>query len=98
MARPCASPAQHRAGSNPGRRRDTMLNIMPSGLAARIAPPTMTGILAAGFATLRRRVALLRRRAEERRYLLALAERELRDIGITRYDAVIEATKPWWKP
>jgi hypothetical protein len=38
------------------------------------------------------------RRAAERRQLLAIDERSLKDLGITRYDAIIEGTRPWWMP
>lgn len=54
-------------------------------------------------ATLRRRgqscAAVLRLYCQirrERQQLLALTDRERRDIGITRYDAVCEARKPVW--
>lgn len=33
----------------------------------------------------------------ERAQLRALSDRELRDIGITRYDALCEARKPFWR-
>lgn len=36
-------------------------------------------------------------RARERRFLAQLPERELRDIGISRYDALQEWRKPFWK-
>lgn len=36
-------------------------------------------------------------RIESRRYLAGLSDRELRDIGITRVDAVREAEKPFWR-
>jgi uncharacterized protein YjiS (DUF1127 family) len=36
-------------------------------------------------------------RRRERYQLLQLSERELRDIGITRCDAVREAAKPLWR-
>jgi uncharacterized protein YjiS (DUF1127 family) len=39
-----------------------------------------------------------RRRALSRRELMALDDRELRDIGLTRIDAEIEASKPFWAP
>jgi len=45
-------------------------------------------------------IALLvcwRARAEERRRLAALDERELRDIGLTRVDALRECAKPFWQ-
>ncbi len=38
-----------------------------------------------------------RERARERRQLLAMGERELHDIAITRVDALREASKPLWK-
>ncbi|WP_286191968.1 DUF1127 domain-containing protein [Roseomonas genomospecies 6] len=33
----------------------------------------------------------------QRAALLSLSDRELRDIGITRYDAETEARKPLWR-
>jgi uncharacterized protein YjiS (DUF1127 family) len=36
-------------------------------------------------------------RIESRRDLAALTDRELRDIGITRVDALGEAEKPFWR-
>ncbi len=38
-----------------------------------------------------------RRRACGRRELAALSDRCLRDIGLTRYDALREARKPFWQ-
>ena len=38
-----------------------------------------------------------RRRARERAQLGALSDRMLRDIGITRADAVFLSSKPFWK-
>jgi len=75
-----------------------MLDSMLSGSVARAAPSRMPGLISAGFAVLRDQVAVLRRRAEERRQLLALDERELRDVGLARCDAVAEAMKSLWKP
>jgi len=49
--------------------------------------------LAALFALLR----VWRRRRRERAYLLKLDDRCLKDIGITRWDAVRECEKPFWK-
>jgi uncharacterized protein YjiS (DUF1127 family) len=37
-------------------------------------------------------------RIESRRELAALCDRNLRDIGITRVDAMREASKPFWRP
>jgi uncharacterized protein YjiS (DUF1127 family) len=44
-----------------------------------------------------RLVALWRRRAQERRALAVMDERSLRDIGISRLDALYEANKPVWR-
>lgn len=38
-----------------------------------------------------------RRRARGRAELAALSDRELRDIGVTRYDAHHEIGKPFWR-
>ena len=43
------------------------------------------------------RLAHLWKRRREREQLLSLTERELKDIGLTRYDAVMEARRPLWK-
>ncbi|WP_237212939.1 DUF1127 domain-containing protein [Falsiroseomonas oryziterrae] len=43
-----------------------------------------------------RTIAAWRARAEERCTLLALTDRELRDIGISHGEAVAEARKPFW--
>ncbi len=42
-------------------------------------------------------LALWQRRREQRRYLLSLDDRLLRDIGLTRVEAEIEADKPFWR-
>jgi len=39
----------------------------------------------------------LKRAAQERAQLLSLNERELRDIGISRVDAIREADRPLWQ-
>ena len=36
-------------------------------------------------------------RAHERRQLAAMTERELRDIGLRRYEANLEINKPFWR-
>jgi uncharacterized protein YjiS (DUF1127 family) len=38
-----------------------------------------------------------RQRSAGRQELLKLTERDLRDIGITRNDAQVEANKPFWE-
>ncbi|MCG8696366.1 MAG: DUF1127 domain-containing protein [Minwuiales bacterium] len=42
------------------------------------------------------RVATWRRRARERAQLARLNDRELKDIGITRAEAQMEANKSFW--
>jgi uncharacterized protein YjiS (DUF1127 family) len=44
-----------------------------------------------------RRIILWRAHAAERQQLLAMDERMLRDIGITRYDARAEAARSYWR-
>lgn len=44
-----------------------------------------------------RRLRLWRRRARDRRELLRLDTRLLRDIGVTADEARCEATKPFWR-
>lgn len=47
----------------------------------------------------RRWIALIdlwRRRSHDRRRLMEMNDRELKDIGVTRYDAFQEARKPFW--
>jgi uncharacterized protein YjiS (DUF1127 family) len=36
-------------------------------------------------------------RSQDRRELARLSDRELRDLGVSRYDAAIEAGKPFWR-
>ncbi len=48
----------------------------------------------AGLAT---RLWRCRQVQRERAQLRALGDRELRDIGISRYDALEEARKPFWR-
>ena len=73
---------------------------MSTALAACAARKTTTGsrpaalrILAAAW----RRLQAWRQTRGERLQLLALSDRELRDIGITRVDAIREANKPFWR-
>lgn len=53
--------------------------------------------LAAGVRRVAEMLQIWRRRAQERRQLLAMSDRGLRDIGITRVDAWREANKPLWR-
>ncbi|MBP2311377.1 DUF1127 domain-containing protein [Azospirillum soli] len=47
--------------------------------------------------SLLQRLAHLWELRRERAQLLSLTERELKDIGLTRYDAMMEARRPFWK-
>ena len=42
-------------------------------------------------------IAIWRRRAHERQMLMTMDDMMLRDIGITRCDAMNEAEKPFWR-
>ena len=49
---------------------------------------------------LRRAITLFytwRQRLRDRRALALMDERSLRDLGLTRYDALHEARKPFWR-
>ena len=50
------------------------------------------------FGDLRSLIGEWLRRIESRRELAGLGYRELRDIGVTRVDALREAEKPFWRP
>lgn len=51
-------------------------------------------VLVSGWMTLE----LWRERAQQRRRLMELDDRLLRDIGLSRADAEREGRKPFWKP
>jgi len=53
--------------------------------------------LRCALAAFTRRVWLYRQVQQERAQLRALSDRELRDIGISRSDALREAKKPFWR-
>lgn len=61
------------------------------------AVDTLSNRLSRVFNGLVNALALWQHRADERRHLLELDERMLRDIGLSRYDALKEAAKPFWK-
>jgi uncharacterized protein YjiS (DUF1127 family) len=74
---------------------------------ARLMAPVKTGSMVRTFAMFLRprelllaavtHVAAWRDRARQRRLLAQLTDRELRDIGLTRYDALEEWRKPFWR-
>jgi uncharacterized protein YjiS (DUF1127 family) len=51
----------------------------------------------AGHKALLRRIGEWQQRAAERRQLMMLTDRDLRDIGISRSEAEAEASKPFWE-
>jgi uncharacterized protein YjiS (DUF1127 family) len=60
------------------------------------APPA--GSVGAAVRNAIARLNLWRERTRQRRQLLELPPRLLRDIGIDRADALREARKPFWRP
>lgn len=71
-------------------------NLAKAGVRVRPAEPWTAAFLHAGARVLAS-LAAVRRAAEERAQLLALDERGLRDIGISRLDALREANRPLWR-
>jgi uncharacterized protein YjiS (DUF1127 family) len=57
----------------------------------------LAAIAAASWRQMRSCIGEWRRRALSRRDLIALGDRELSDIRLTRADASNEASKPFWK-
>jgi len=56
-----------------------------------------TGVLHHLLARIGSEIAEWRRRSRDRRELAAMSDRSLRDIGLTRYDATYEASRPFWR-
>jgi len=56
-----------------------------------------TGVLHHVLARISSEVGEWRRRSRDRRALATMSDRSLRDIGLTRYDAAREASKPFWR-
>jgi uncharacterized protein YjiS (DUF1127 family) len=56
-----------------------------------------TGVLHHVLAIIGSEVGEWRRRLRDRRALVAMSDRSLRDIGLTRDDADWEARKPFWR-
>ena len=72
--------------------------------AAHRAPTNLATLIAVtlflAVSHLRRALALFdiwRRRFGDREALALMDERSLRDLGLTRYDALYEARKPFWR-
>ncbi|MBO0718280.1 MAG: DUF1127 domain-containing protein [Rhizobiales bacterium] len=55
------------------------------------------GVLHHAWARIGSELGEWRRRLRDRRALAAMSDRSLRDIGLTRYDAACEASKPFWR-
>ena len=60
---------------------------------AALAGTGLARLLAAAFAL----IGTWHDRARQRRELARLDQRLLRDIGVSRYDALAEARKPFWR-
>ncbi len=56
-----------------------------------------TGALHQLLARMTAQLGEWRRRLRDRRALAVMSDRSLRDIGLTRYDALYEADKPFWR-
>jgi uncharacterized protein YjiS (DUF1127 family) len=76
------SPLMRRQGGTPAR-------VLSTGSAR---PDKLSGLIRRVIATFR----LWRQNARSRHELLRLSERELKDIGLTRYEALYEANRPFW--
>jgi len=71
-----------------------------AGPSAGAAAPVIDAVLKSGDAALQgawQQVSLWRARAAQRRELLALDAHGLRDIGLSREQAVLESRKPFWR-
>ena len=93
----CVAPGTLRRGRRPhGLRRFTLLRVPASPHGIRDATPGRgTGDCGTTLALLIREWL---RRAACRRQLSEMSAAELKDLGITRDDAVWEARKPCWRP
>lgn len=69
-------------------------------LSRRVAPAgaALSRIAIAAACGLAGWIAACHARASQRRTLLDLDDRLLRDVGLTRSAARREAAKPWWRP
>jgi uncharacterized protein YjiS (DUF1127 family) len=61
------------------------------------ARKTLATPLRSRFGWLVELLRIWRRRLEDRRELDSMKDRELRDIGLTRFDANCEVRKPFWR-
>ena len=64
--------------------------------ACRPAPDGVTGAVFRAFYRVVDRVQQWQAMAKERRQLLALDQRMLKDIGVSQADAMREANRPFW--
>jgi uncharacterized protein YjiS (DUF1127 family) len=69
-----------------------LIRPLPSTLARRPAHG-----IAARLAAFARLLEAWSQRSRERRMLATMEDRDLRDFGLSRYDAVIEWNKPFWR-
>lgn len=50
------------------------------------------------LARILRWIAICRGRARERRHLMEMNDVQLKDLGLSRWEAAREAEKPFWRP
>ena len=68
------------------------------GAAIQEAPvANISASLASAFQSAVRLLEIWQERVANRRHLAELDDRLLRDIGLSRYDAMREAAKPFWR-
>lgn len=74
---------------------------LKQGPTAAITAAAPVSLLAALFSPVSRALALLRdwqRRSATREALVGLQDHMLEDVGLTRADVEVEATRPFWRP
>lgn len=64
---------------------------------ARAIERQEAGSLLSGLARLLRRIPVAFKIGAERRMLMSMSDRTLKDIGLSRSDAYREASRPWWR-
>ena len=70
---------------------------VPRSSAVRHSGSDRKSVLRRVLARMASELRTWRRRSRDRRELAAMSDHSLRDIGLTRYDAVWEASKPFWR-
>ena len=66
-------------------------------MAGALAPAQANAAPRQRFAAIRATLAMWRKRLAERALLARMDEREIRDLGISVADVVMEINKPFWR-